>query len=156
MTCNHMIALFSWETDWPELCRAPILYNISELDCDYCCSWTCIFSSLRDLVEVEVTEMGEIWVWMWGRRKALQSQDCSIIWQGMCVQGGKGGWWQERAGALMFVFQICITVLFSITMTPAFLGKAPPFTAVGSVPHISAMTIYQTTLLSYWNELLTR
>lgn len=87
-----MIALFSWETDWPELRRAPILYYyISELDCDYYCSWTCIFSSLHDLVEVEITEMGEIWVWMWGRRKALQSQDCRIIWQGMRVRDREDG-----------------------------------------------------------------
>lgn len=28
---------------------------------------------------------------MWGRRKALQSQDCSIKWQGMCVQSREGG-----------------------------------------------------------------
>lgn len=72
----------------------------------------------------------------------------------VCVR--QGGWWQERARALMFVLQTSIAILFSITMTPAFLGKAPPFKAVGSVLHIPAMTLFQTSPLSFWNELLTR
>lgn len=50
----------------------------------------------------------------------------------MCVQSR-----EERARALMFVLQICITVLFSITMTPAFLGKAPPS------KHLAVSLIFQ-------------
>lgn len=155
MTRDQMTALFSWETEWPELCRAPILYYyISELVCDYHSSSTCIFFSLRDWVEVEVTgtvkpECG------CGGEERLCSHKTEVSYDRECVCGagrvvaGKGK-----------SPHVCVTGLHHCTVQyhndPSFLGESPSFKAVGSVPHIPAMTAFQITLLSYWNELLSR